>query len=226
MGNWYTHTYFNKKVPEKVRRSIRDELHERGVVFFDEDPGLLRHKLRYLPMILRTAMYAWANVRSLETMIRRVKKIGVEDPSRNHEFYFFGFDPFKLGEEKARELCTKWIREDEEYFDKLIAKLPVKLKLVTAWGEGGVRRQLAWPTCTLKVEEVTEEIDFLSSKPFLAMDNDYDKWIVEYGGYWEGKEKGPEKINSRAKLCGKNFKTIVDVYKKHGVEFWFTFVWV
>jgi len=218
---------FDKEIPKEVEKGIQDELRAKAVIFNDEDPGLLRHKLKYLPVILRTTMYdvgIWTT--SLEVAVKKVKKIGVADPTRNHEFYLFGFNSFKLGEEKARELCKKWIREDESRFDELVAKLPVKLRLANTYGEGGEGRHLAWPACTLELEEVRKEIDFLLNKPFLTMDNDYDMWIVEYGGYREAKEKGPEAINSNARVCGENFQAIFDVYKKYLVNFWFTFVWI
>jgi len=189
--------------------------------FWEDEIGLLRFKLKYLPMIMRTAMCPMdVEVNSLEDAIMVLKGWKVPRP-----FGFYGlYDLFEFPKpNNLHEILSRWVKEDAENLDKLISMLPVKLKLITHIVEE-VEKHLAWPASVLELEEVRNEIDFLLSKPFLTMDNDYDKWIVK-SVFLKTAEKSKE-INTTVKRVGKSFDRIAQVYRKHkgqGAIFWFTF---
>jgi hypothetical protein len=208
-----------KEMPSfKLRRKIENDLGH--ITIFDNEPGLLRFKLKYLPMILRTSMDCVdiGKVKSLEDMLRFLKNVEEES-----------YSVYKrcLRNRETHNLLEKWIQEDADSMDWLVAKLSIKPRLVERimTKKGGGVKHLAWPVCVLELEEVRREVDFLLNEPFLTMDNEYDKWIVgkiyTYASIENEKSKA-EDINAIAKGIGKIFNKISEAGKKYG-NFWFTF---
>jgi len=212
-----------KEMPSfKLRRRIENDLGH--ITIFDNEPGLLRFKLKYLPMILRTSMDCVdiGKVKSLEDMLRFLKNVEKESLLESYSIY-----RKCLRDNEAYNLLKKWMREDADSMDRLIAKLSIEPRLVERimTKKGGGVKHLAWPVCVLELEEVRKEVDFLLNEPFLTMDNEYDRWIVGKTYTYvpiENEKNKSEDINAIAKGIGKIFNRISEAGKKHG-NFWFTF---
>lgn len=209
---WVIYEVFNRIGSRNIKKAIEKES-DWGGGFSEEDLGLLRTKLRYLPVIMWTAMTGCFGYSAKAILERR----NLKHPIFAESFY----KPIREGED--------WQREDEETYNWLIARIPVNLKIVKCIHGNG---HIAWPMQVFGIKEVMDEINFLMTKPFLSMNDEYDKQIEEKFGkligavmYKEGKIvniEGTKSINMAAEYVGKILNHNINVYKKYNIDFWFT----
>jgi len=209
---WTFSTEFERKGSRKIKRAIEEEF-DSGGGFSTEKVGLLRTKLRYLPVMMWTAMTGCLG----HSAERIVERKNLDHPIFKEIFY----RPLHEGE--------NWQKKDEETYNWLFSKLPTNLKLVRCiHGDA----HIAWPMWVFDIERVKGEVDFLATKPFLTTSNEYDKKIGDKFGslFSVGMPKGgeyvtlhgDEAINMITKHFGKLFDHNINVYKKFNTNFWFT----
>jgi len=203
---------FNRKGSRKIKKAIEEEF-DWGGGFDLEEVGLLRTKLRYLPVIMWTAMTGCFG-HSAKAIVewKNLRHPIFEDPL---------YKPIREG--------TNWQKEDERTYNWLISRLPVNVKVVRCiHGD----KHVAWPMRVFDIKEVMDEVHFLTIKPFLNVDDEYDMQIIEKFGKFiditmirDGKIVkigGAEGINMTAQSFGELLNHNIDVYKKYGMDFWFT----
>jgi len=210
LSPWHFKPFFGRGGSNKIKDMIMNE-YDSGEVD-EEIVGLLRNKLRYLPPLM------WISMAS--DFGYPVEKIISQGDLRQPIHSNLHYESISESED--------WQAEDEKTYKWLISKLPIKLKVVRCIHNN---KHIAWPMCVFDIKEVKDEVENLVNKPFLTMDNEYDKQIEKKLGHLFSvvvpKENefvtlpGAEAINVVTKDLGKCLKHNIDVFKKHDLDFWF-----
>jgi len=141
---------FNESIPEDTVKKIKEK-YRRGI-FPRYIPVVLKHKLKYFPIVLLTSMLG-------------PQKVGEEVPF-----------PFTFG-----KLKLVWSEEDQRIFEELKSKVEIRLeKREWHWTpyEGG-QTCVFWSAKVLDLEEVKEEIERVKEGKLLSSKDKNDVELLK-----------------------------------------------
>jgi hypothetical protein len=185
---------FNESVPEDTVKQIKEK-YRRGI-FPRYIPVVLKHKLKYFPIVLLTSMLG-------------PQKVGEEVPF-----------PFTFG-----KLKLVWSEEDQRIFEELKSKVEIRLeKRKWSWPPyEGEQTYVFWSAKVLDLEEVKEEIERIRKGKLLSSKDKNDvellknvELVKDYGRRLKIKSASEEqRIRSMVRTTSKDIKVHVDeLYKK------------
>jgi hypothetical protein len=141
---------FNESIPEDTVKQIKEK-YRRGI-FPRYIPVVLKHKLKYFPIVLLTSMLG-------------PQKVGEEVPF-----------PFTFG-----KLKLVWSEEDQRIFEELKSKVEIRLeKREWHWTPyEGEQTYVFWSAKVLDIEEVKEEIERVKEGKLLSSKDKNDVELLK-----------------------------------------------
>jgi len=179
---------FNESIPEDTVKQIKEK-YKRGI-FPRYIPVVLKHKLKYFPIVLLTSMLG-------------PQKVGEEVPF-----------PFTFG-----KLKLVWSEEDQRIFEELKSKVEIRLeKRKWSWlPYRGEQTYVFWSAKVLDLEEVKEEIERIEEGKLLSSKDKNDvellknvELVKDYGRRLKIKSASEEqRIKSMVRTTSKDMKVHV-----------------
>jgi len=179
---------FNESIPEDTVKQIKEK-YKRGI-FPKYIPVVLKHKLKYFPIVLLTSMLG-------------PQKVGEEVPF-----------PFTFG-----KLKLVWSEEDQRIFEELKSKVEIRLeKRKWSWPPyEGEQTYVFWSAKVLDLEEVKEEIERVKEGKLLSSKDKNDvellknvELVKDYGRRLKIKSASEEqRIKSMVRTTSKDIKVHV-----------------
>jgi hypothetical protein len=179
---------FNESIPEDTVKQIKEK-YIRGI-FPRYIPVVLKHKLKYFPIVLLTSMLG-------------PQKVGEEVPF-----------PFTFG-----KLKLIWSEEDQRIFEELKSKVEIRLeKREWSWPPyEGEQTYVFWSAKVLDLEEVKEEIERIRKGKLLSSKDKNDvellknvELVKDYGRRLKIKSASEEqRVRSMVRTTSKDIKVHV-----------------
>jgi len=180
---------FNESIPEDTVKQIKEK-YKRGI-FLRYISVVLKHKLKYFPVVLLTSMLG-------------PQKVGEEVPF-----------PFTFG-----KLKLIWSEEDQRVFEELKSKVEIRLeKRKWSWlPYKGEQTYVFWSAKVLYLEEVKEEIERIEKGRLLSSKDKNDvellknvELVKDYGRRLKIKSTSEEqRIRSMVRTTNRDIKVHVD----------------
>ena len=200
---------FNESIPKDTVKKI-EEKYRRGI-FPRYIPVILKHKLKYFPIVLLTSMLG-------------PQKVGEEVPF-----------PFTFG-----KLKLVWSEEDQRIFEDLKSKVETRIEK-REWSRRAYRGEqtyVFWHSKVLELKEVEEEIEKIRKGKLLSSKDKNDiellknvELVKDYGVKQKIKSASEEqRINSMVRTTSRDIKvninefceTINDIRNQVGDDFLFS----
>ncbi|NHV06979.1 MAG: hypothetical protein HA495_06535 [Thaumarchaeota archaeon] len=200
---------FNESIPKDTVKKIKEK-YKRGI-FPKYIPVILKHKLKYFPIVLLTSMLG-------------PQKVGEEVPF-----------PFTFG-----KLKSVWSEEDQRIFEELKSKVETKIEK-REWSQPpheGEQTYVFWSAKVLDLEEVKEEIERAKEGKLLSSKDKNDiellknvELVKDYGVKQKIKSASEEqRIKSMVRTTSRDIKvninefceTINDIRNQVGDDFLFS----
>jgi hypothetical protein len=179
---------FNESIPEDTVKQIKEK-YKRGI-FPRYIPVILKHKLKYFPIVLLTSMLG-------------PQKVGEEVPF-----------PFTFG-----KLKLVWSEEDQRIFEDLKSKVETRIEK-RDWGSSpyrGEQTYVFWSAKVLDLEEVKEEIERVKEGKLLSSKDKSDvellknvELVKDYGRRLKIKSASEEqRVRSMVRATSRDMKVHV-----------------
>jgi hypothetical protein len=179
---------FNESIPEDTVKQIKEK-YKRGI-FPKYIPVVLKHKLKYFPIVLLTSMLG-------------PQKVGEEVPF-----------PFTFG-----KLKLVWSEEDQRVFEELKSKVETRIEK-REWSRRayeGEQTHVFWSAKVLDLEEVKEEIERIKEGKLLSSKDKNDvellknvEFVKDYGRRLKIKSASEEqRIKSMVRTTSRDMKVRV-----------------